>query len=117
MNNTIYYLFSYGTLQLENVQIKNYSRKLVGFKDVLENYTLEYLEITDKDVLTKSQQQLHPIAIPSKHKEDCIKGVIFKITEQELIQTDNYEVSDYKRILETFQSGKKAWVYISDKKL
>ncbi len=112
MKNEIHHLFSYGTLQLENVQIKTYGRKLVGFKDVLESYKLEQLKITDKDVLAKSQQEYHPIAIPSKDKEDCIEGVIFEITEQELIQTDSYEVSDYKRVLETFQSGKKAWIYI-----
>lgn len=115
MNAKKQYLFSYRTLQLENVQLKNYGRKLIGFKDVLNNYKLEHLKITDKNVLAKSQQQFHPIAICSKNKKECIKGVIFEITAQELIQTDVYEVSDYKRVLETFQSGKKAWVYISNK--
>lgn len=116
MHSKIHYLFSYGTLQLEKVQIESYNRKLIGFKDTLENYTIEQLKITDKGVLAKSQKQFHPMATPSKYKKDCIEGVIFEITEQELIQTDKYEVSDYKRVIETFQSGKKAWVYISNKK-
>ncbi|MDO7138899.1 gamma-glutamylcyclotransferase family protein [Algibacter lectus] len=116
MHSKAHYLFSYGTLQLEKVQIETYNRKLIGFKDTLENYTIEQLKITDKDVLAISQKQFHPIATPSKYKKNCIEGVIFEITEQELIQTDNYKVSDYKRIIETFKSGKKAWIYISNKK-
>ena len=109
-----HYLFSYGTLQLETVQLENYGRILKGAKDVLEHYKIEQLEITDKAVLAKSQQQFHPIAIPSKNREDHIEGVIFEITEEELFETDTYEVSDYKRVLESFKSGKKAWVYISN---
>lgn len=115
MNKQTQYLFSYGTLQLKNVQIKTYTRILSGDKDILEGYKLGKLKITDKDVLAKSKQQFHPIAIPSENRKDCIQGVIFEITEQELIQTDEYEVSSYKRVLETFKSGKKAWVFIENK--
>lgn len=115
MKKDSHYLFSYGTLQLEKVQIDTYGRVLDGCADILSGYTLKNLEITDKDVLAKSEQQFHPIAIPSASKKDGIEGVIFEITEQELLQTDRYEVSDYKRVLETFTSGKKAWIYISDK--
>ena len=110
------YLFSYGTLQLKNVQIETYGRVLKGSKDTLNNYKLEKIKITDKDVLAKSNQQFHPIAIPSENSKDYIEGVIFEITEQELVQTDLYEVSDYKRVLETFKSNKKAWIFITTKK-
>lgn len=108
-----HYLFSYGTLQLEQVQIKTYGRKLNGFKDVLEHYKIEQLEITDKDVLSKSEQQFHPIAVKTRNKFDYIEGLIFEISESELLETDKYEVSDYKRVLETFKSGKQAWVYVA----
>lgn len=113
MEETVHYLFSYGTLQFENVQLENYGRTLSGSKDVLNYYKLEQVEITNKEVLTKSKQRFHPIAIPSKNKDDFIEGVIFEITAQELQQTDDYEVSDYKRVLALFESGKKAWIYIS----
>ncbi|MHA7831994.1 MAG: gamma-glutamylcyclotransferase [Flagellimonas sp.] len=42
-----------------------------------------------------------------------MEGILFEITDTELRETDNYEVSEYHRILETFESGKKAWVYVS----
>ena len=107
-----HYLFSYGTLQLEQVQKETYGRLLKGSPDILEEYKIEQLEITDKDVLAKSKQKFHPIAIRTNNKNDFIKGVIFEITEEELLQTDKYEVSDYKRVAETFKSGKIAWIYI-----
>lgn len=106
------YLFSYGTLQLERVQRETYGRKLKGFKDNLKNFKIEQLEIFDESLLQKSGQQFHPIATPSQNKNDSIQGVIYEITEQELLETDKYEVSDYKRVLETFKYSKKAWVYI-----
>jgi gamma-glutamylcyclotransferase (GGCT)/AIG2-like uncharacterized protein YtfP len=107
-------LFSYGTLQLDNVQIKNYGRLLVGTKDSLKQYKLDKIRITDLKVLKASGKEFHPIALKTSKKSDTIEGTIFEITEHELLQTDNYEVSDYKRVLETFVSGKKAWIYVEN---
>jgi len=105
-------LFSYGTLQLEKVQLESYGRKLKGSPDVLEKYKIEQLEIKDQEVVEKSRQKYHPIAIKTNNPNFYIKGIIFEISEAELSKTDQYEVKDYTRILETFQSGTKAWVYV-----
>lgn len=105
-------LFSYGTLQLERVQIETYGRILNGEKDELPGYRLEQLKIVDLDVLKKSDQEFHPIAVPTDNATDCVSGVVFEITDEELRETDAYEVADYVRVLETFKSGRKAWVYI-----
>lgn len=112
MKNPVY-LFSYGTLQLERVQLENYGRILNGEKDILRGYKLESLRITSKDVLAKSGTGSHPIAVNTNNADDCIAGVIYIITEKELEETDKYEVSQYRRVLETFESGKKAWVYVA----
>ena len=47
-------LFSYGTLQLEKVQMESFGRTLKGAKDAIPGYKLSTVEITDKDVLEKS---------------------------------------------------------------
>tara|TARA_R110002096_G_scaffold28336_13_gene85945 strand:+ start:3984 stop:4334 length:351 start_codon:yes stop_codon:yes gene_type:complete len=107
-------LFSYGTLQLEQVQQQTYGRLLTGSKDTLQGYKLDKLEIIDHEVLKTSNQQFHPIAIKTGKPTDCVNGRIFELTEQELLDTDKYEVADYTRVLETFLSGKKAWIYISE---
>ncbi|WP_299248461.1 gamma-glutamylcyclotransferase family protein [uncultured Lacinutrix sp.] len=106
-------LFSYGTLQLNTVQLENYGRLLNGEKVSLKQYKLDKLKITDAKVLKASGKEFHPIALKTNNVNDSIEGTIFKITEKELIETDKYEVSDYKRILETFSTGKKAWIYIA----
>jgi gamma-glutamylcyclotransferase (GGCT)/AIG2-like uncharacterized protein YtfP len=107
------YLFSYGTLQLEKVQLESFGRKLNGTKDSLKGYRLTQLEITDENVLQQSEQQFHPMAIPSNNIDDKVDGVVFEITEEELQQADKYEVADYKRISVILESGKQAWIYVS----
>lgn len=109
-------LFSYGTLQLEKVQIENYGRILKGYNDLLRGYKIESLLITDKDVINKSGKEIHPVAIKSHNSEDIIEGKIFEITNEELMETDKYEVTDYERVLEEFESGKKAWIYVARQK-
>ncbi|MDO8953004.1 MAG: gamma-glutamylcyclotransferase family protein [Draconibacterium sp.] len=112
MKEAIKLLFSYGTLQLEKVQLENYGRLLKGEPDKLKGYKIEKLKITDSTVLAKSQLEYHPIAVKSENEKDYIEGVLFEIRDAELIETDKYEVSQYHRVLETLESGKRAWVYI-----
>lgn len=107
------YLFSYGTLQLEKVQIESFGRILHGSKDRLNGYKLTSVEITDENVLKQSELQFHPMAIPSDNKNDCVEGMVFEISAEELLQADKYEVDDYRRISVTLESGKKAWIYVS----
>lgn len=105
-------LFSYGTLQLEKVQLSSFGRKLKGKKDVLKGFKLEKLQITNKDVLAVSEKEFHPIAIQTDDQNDIIEGTLYMITEEELLQADRYEVSAYKRVSATFESGARGWIYI-----
>ncbi len=106
------YLFSYGTLQMERVQIELFNRLLLGARDRLQGYRLGTLDITDASVLQTSQQAEHPIAIPSEARKDFIPGMVYKMTEEEMILADSYEVDDYKRIEVQLSSRLKAWVYV-----
>ncbi len=116
MIETKHLLFSYGTLQLEKVQIEIYGRVLKGERDRLIGYKIEKLKISDPAVLAKSQLEYHPIAVKSTKENDFIEGMLFEITNTELEDTDKYEVGEYHRILETFESGRKAWVYVAKNK-
>lgn len=112
MDNKTVLLFSYGTLQLESVQLATYGRILTGEKDRLSAYKLEKVKITDDEVLKKSGVDHHPIAVEGG-PSDFVPGVLFEITEAELAETDKYEVDDYQRLLKTFDSGKKGWIYVA----
>ncbi len=65
------------------------------------------MEITDPEVLRKSSQKYHPILEFSEDVKDEIGGILFEVTEEEILQADEYEVDDYKRIETAFKSGKK----------
>ena len=108
-------LFSYGTLQQENVQLENYGRILEGSDDILEKYCLQQIEINNESVLRTSKKQFHPIIYFSGNKKDEISGKVFKITLDEIIRTDDYELNDYKRVKVNLKSGIKSWVYIANK--
>lgn len=105
-------IFSYGTLQFENVQIANFGRKLDGCKDVLSKFELSNLEIKDPDVVATSGENIHPIITYTGNPEHQVRGTVFEISFQELMQADSYEVSDYKRIKVQLDSGVFAWVYV-----
>ncbi len=108
----MHHLFSYGTLQKEQVQIETFGRLLQGEKDVLTGYKLKMLEITDPEVLRKSSQKYHPILEFSGNTDDEVEGVLFEVTEKEILQADEYEVDDYQRIETVFKSGKKGFIYV-----
>lgn len=106
-------LFSYGTLQLPEVQLANYGRLLTGTADVLPGYRLAPLEINDPHVVDVSGKAVHTIACASG-PDDRIEGVLFELTAEELAATDAYEVDSYARVEAVLESGRKAWVYVGD---
>jgi gamma-glutamylcyclotransferase (GGCT)/AIG2-like uncharacterized protein YtfP len=106
------HLFSYGTLRQPQVQLSSFGRLLDGREDCLPGYWLSTVEITDPDVLAKSEVRYHPIAEKSADASDEIAGMVFEITQSELAAADDYEVSDYVRVLARLKSGVEAWVYV-----
>jgi hypothetical protein len=106
------YLFSYGTLQDEAVQLATFNRRLSGEPDMLEGYRVDHLMIEDEQVIAQSGLRYHLIISPSGNQADVVAGTGFEITHAELLQADAYEVDDYKRVAVSLKSGRKAWVYI-----
>jgi hypothetical protein len=104
-------LFSYGTLQQDGVQMSSFGRLLKGAPDALPGWRCEMVEITDPDVLAKSGQRFHPILVRGAASDE-VAGMVFEITEDELVSADRYEVADYKRIAARLKSGIDAWVYV-----
>jgi gamma-glutamylcyclotransferase (GGCT)/AIG2-like uncharacterized protein YtfP len=107
------WLFSYGTLQQEGVQLATFGRRLDGRPDRLPGFRLAEVRITDPHVLAESGKAIHPIASPSADPADAIEGMVFQVTPAELTDADRYEVADYKRVGTRLASGIKAWVYVA----
>ncbi|HEY1607053.1 MAG TPA: gamma-glutamylcyclotransferase family protein [Allosphingosinicella sp.] len=105
-------LFSYGTLQLPEVQRATYGRLLEGVADVLVGYRLEPLVISSPDVVGISGLEIHTIARRSGDPGDRVPGVVFRLTAAELEATDRYETDAYGRIEVVLASGARAFVYV-----
>ncbi|MEO2266083.1 gamma-glutamylcyclotransferase family protein [Pseudoalteromonas pernae] len=105
-------LFSYGTLQLPQVQLQTFGRLLHGTQDTLLGYVLGELKITDPEVVKTSGKEVHPILRYTGDAKDRVEGTIFTLSEAELTQSDSYEVAQYTRVLGQFVSTQQAWVYV-----
>jgi hypothetical protein len=105
-------LFSYGTLQLESVQLATFGRLLVGKADGLPGFEQSLVKIEDESVVATSGKTNHPIVRFTGRSSDIVYGTAFEVTERELQNADAYEVSAYKRISVTLLSGVRAWVYV-----
>jgi hypothetical protein len=105
-------LFSYGTLQLPEVQRATYGRLLEGRPDALAGYRLEPLLITSPEVTALSGMPVHEIARRTGRPEDVIAGIVFRLTAAEIDATDRYEVDAYARVEVALVSGTMAFVYV-----
>ena len=105
-------LFSYGTLQQDDVQRATFGRLLAGRADVLPGYAQEMVAIDDPQVVATSGKTHHPIVKHSGAASDRVAGTVFEISDAELAQADRYEVAAYRRVGVTLASGREAWVYV-----
>ena len=106
------YLFSYGTLQKEKVQLDLFGRILKGSNDVLSGYKVLTIEITDEIFLSRGEGKYQKTLVISGANE-MVNGTALEITGAELLVADKYEPENYKRINVTLESGKKAWIYVA----
>jgi predicted secreted Zn-dependent protease len=104
-------LFSYGTLQLEKVQLATFGRRLAGSADTLSGYRLGSIEVASDDAVAISGVAAHPIVRATGNPLDLVAGMVFEVTPAELAQADAYESIDYQRVRVTLTSGRRAWVY------
>jgi len=105
-------LFSYGTLQLEAVQLSTFGRTLVGTPDELPGFAQSMMKIEDAAVVATSGKTHHPIVAFTGRESDAVAGTVFQITREELLNADKYEVAAYARIAAVLRSGVRAWVYV-----
>ena len=105
-------LFSYGTLQLESVQMATFGRHLTGKPDVLSGFEETLLVIEDQAVISISGKKDHTIARFTGRTSDAISGTVYSVTPEEIQSADKYEVAPCQRVAVVLQSGIRAWVYV-----
>ena len=106
-------VFSYGTLQQEDVQLATFGRLLHGQKDELLGFEQSFVKIEEPRVVTTSGRTHHANVTFNGRNDSRVSGTVFEITNAELTAADQYEqVATYKRVSAMLASGKRAWVYI-----
>ena len=106
-------LFSYGTLQLDDVQLATFGRRLVGDPDALIGYRVTIIEVRDEEFVAKAGAQQRNLEYTGD-SSDVVQGTVLTLTQQELEQADAYEPAEYKRKLVQLRSGASAWVYLTN---
>jgi gamma-glutamylcyclotransferase (GGCT)/AIG2-like uncharacterized protein YtfP len=106
-------LFSYGTLQQENVQLSTFGRLVQGQRDELLGFEQSLVRIEDPQVVATSGKTHHANVTFNGRNDSRVSGTVFEITDAELAAADQYEqVATYKRVAAMLASGKRAWVYV-----
>jgi Gamma-glutamyl cyclotransferase, AIG2-like len=106
------FLFSYGTLQLEAVQMATFGRQLAGTSDALRGFDLVVLQIEDQTVIAISGKAQHTMAKFTGRASDVVSGTVFAVTTDEIQNADKYEVAAVTRVAVILQSGVRAWAYV-----
>lgn len=106
-------LFTYGTLQLPDVQLDTFGRLLDGEDDALPGYRLEWIDVGDERAAQLSGLDTHPILRRTDDPRDRVFGRVLRLTADELDAADEYEVSLYRRASVSLASGLRAWVYVA----
>ncbi len=105
-------LFSYGTLQEENVQLLTVGRRLNGQRDELPGFERSLVRIEDPQVVATSGKTHHDNVTFNGNDDSRVSGMVFEITDAELARVDAYEVTFvYHRVTAMLASGRHAWVY------
>ena len=106
-------LFTYGTLQQQDVQLSTFGRPLEGQRDELPGFEPSRVRIEDPRVVAASGETHYANAAYNGREESRVCGTVFEITDAELAAADEYErTAAYKRVAVTLASGKRAWVYV-----
>ena len=108
-------LFTYGTLQQEDVRLSTFGRRLEGTADALPGYRLVMVRIEDQDFMVKSGTADHRNIHFTGSASDFVEGFVFSVTRKELEQSDAYEPDGYERVLVQLKSGLNAWVYLNQR--
>lgn len=93
-------LFTYGTLQLPEIQQRVFGRVVSLTPDILDGYFKTDITMEDGTFF-----------IIVERAGSQIEGQVIEVTPEELVLIDRYETDAYRRVQVTLQSGDTAWVY------
>jgi GNAT superfamily N-acetyltransferase len=108
------FLFTYGTLQQDSVQLATFGRRLAARPDELVGFERLSISIDDPRFVAASGQSQHAIVKFNGRPDSRVSGLVLEVTDDELTSADRYEPAGYTRISTRLASGMDAWVYADE---
>src|SRR5437868_898399 len=106
-------LFSYGTLQEDDVQQSTFGRLLHGEKDEIVGYTPSLVKIDDPAVAAALGKTHHNDVRLNGNPTSRVSGTVFEISDAELAKADQFEAPfHYRRVAARLASGRETWLYV-----
>jgi SAM-dependent methyltransferase len=106
-------LFSYGTLQQDDVQLSTFGRRLEGQPDELPGYEPSRVKIKDAAFAARSGTTHHANVTFNGNQGSRVAGTVFEVSDAELAAADAFEAPfGYRRVSAALASGQWAWVYV-----
>jgi hypothetical protein len=107
------FLFSYGTLQEERVQLSTFGRRLSGAPDALPGFERSTVKVEDARFVASSGRAEHANVVATGRDDSRVAGTVFEVTDAELAAADRYEApAAYVRRQVRLESGREAWLYV-----
>jgi gamma-glutamylcyclotransferase (GGCT)/AIG2-like uncharacterized protein YtfP len=106
-------LFSYGTLQIGDIQLATFGRLLRGEKDEVVGCEREVVTIDDPAVIAATGRGEHLNLRFCDDTNRRVSGTVLEVSDAELAEADKYELlAHYERREVGLASGRKAWAYV-----
>lgn len=106
-------VFSYGALQIAELQRSILGRVFPAEADILPGFTADYAEMADPRFAELTGTSTHAVLRRTGDPRDKVIGSVYRFTEDELDAADQFEVAMFRREQVVLASGRTAWVYLS----
>lgn len=106
-------VFSYGALQIAELQRAILGRVFPPEPDILPGFTADYAEMADPRFAELTGSSVHAVLRRTGDPRDKVIGTVYRFTDDELDAADQFEVLMFRREQVVLASGRRAWVYLS----
>ena len=106
-------LFTYGTLQLPDIQLATFGRLVRGESDEIVGCERVVVAVDDPQVMADTGRGEHVNLRFNGKPASRVAGTVLQLSDEEIAEADKYELlAHYKRREVKLASGRDAWVYV-----
>jgi len=108
-------LFTYGTLQIGDIQLATFGRLVRGEPDEVVGCERQVITVEDPAVMAATGRAEHVNLRFNANPNARVAGTVLEVTDAEIAEADKYEkLAAYARREVKLASGRTAWAYVYD---